>query len=318
MQLFVSLLLATLSFASPVHIHVQLAGNFGEPRPNHFHGGIDIKTERGVNFGVYSIANGYVSRAIVGEYGFGRALVIAHPNGYSSFYVHLNRFAPQIQAAVERWQYTHHSYNGDIHFQPGEIPVSKGQFVALSGNTGASQGPHLHLEMHQTATGNLMDPMNWLSHIVPDTEAPTAYSFKSYPQAGQGVFQNTQESRIYSFGNTRYRAWGKVGFGTWAYDHMDSVYNNYGVRHTELYCDGKLIYKSDVNNIPQRCNRMINVWGDYEHFASHRIWYLKSFREPGNRLPFITTNATGGIVNFNQPREYHYNMFSATIMAIKP
>ena len=305
MQLFVSLLLATLSFASPVHIHVQLAGNFGEPRPNHFHGGIDIKTERGVNFGVYSIANGYVSRAIVGEYGFGRALVIAHPNGYSSFYVHLNRFAPQIQAAVERWQYTHHSYNGDIHFQPGEIPVGKGQFVALSGNTGASQGPHLHLEMHQTATGNLMDPMNWLSHIVPDTEAPTAYSFKSYPQAGQGVFQNTQESRIYSFGNTRYRAWGKVGFGTWAYDHMDSVYNNYGVRHTELYCDGKLIYKSDVNNIPQQCNRMINVWGDYEHFASHRIWYLKSFREPGNRLPFITTNATGGIVNFNQPREYH-------------
>jgi peptidase, M23 family len=305
MQLFVSLLLAALSFGSPVHIHVQLAGNFGEPRPNHFHGGIDVKTERGVNFGIYSIADGYVSRAIVGEYGFGKALVIAHPNGYSSFYVHLNRFAPQVQAAVERWQYAHHSYNGDIHFQPGEIPVSKGQFVALSGNTGASQGPHLHLEMHQTATGNLMDPLNWLSHIVPDTEAPTAYSFKSYPQAGQGVFQNTQESRIYSFGNTRYRAWGKVGFGTWAYDHMDSVYNNYGVRHTELYCDGKLIYKSDVNNIPQRCNRMINVWGDYEHFASHRIWYLKSFREPGNRLPFITTNATGGIVNFNQPREYY-------------
>ena len=97
-------------FGSPVNYPISLAGNFGEPRPNHFHGGIDIKTERGVNFGVYSIANGYVSRAIVGEYGFGRALVIAHPNGYSSFYVHLNRFAPQIQAAVERWQYTHHSY----------------------------------------------------------------------------------------------------------------------------------------------------------------------------------------------------------------
>lgn len=72
MQLFVSLLLAALSFGSPVHIHVQLAGNFGEPRPNHFHGGIDVKTERGVNFGIYSIADGYVSRAIVGEYGFGK------------------------------------------------------------------------------------------------------------------------------------------------------------------------------------------------------------------------------------------------------
>ena len=104
------------------------------------------------------------------------------------FYVHLNRFAPQIQAAVERWQYTHHSYNGDIHFQPGEIPVGKGQFVALSGNTGASQGPHLHLEMHQTATGNLMDPLNWLSHIVPDTKAPTAYSFKKLSTGRSGCF----------------------------------------------------------------------------------------------------------------------------------
>ena len=305
MQLIISLLLTALSFGSPVHIPVQLAGNFGEPRPNHFHGGIDVKTERGVNFGIYSIADGYISRAIVGEYGFGYALVIAHPNGYSSFYVHLNRFAPQVQAAVERWQYAHRKFNSDIHFRPGEIPVRKGQFIALSGNTGASQGPHLHLEMHQTATGNLMDPLNWLSHIVPDTEAPTAYSFKSYPQRGQGVFQNTQESRICSFGQTRYQAWGKVGFGAWAYDHMDGVYNNYGVRYTELYCDGKLVCKSDVNNIPQKCNRMINVWGDYEYFASHRTWYLKSFLEPGNRLPFIKTNHARGIIDFNQQREYH-------------
>lgn len=305
MQLFVSLLLSALSFGSPVHIPVQLAGNFGEPRPNHFHCGIDIKTERGVNFGIYSIADGYISRAIVGEYGFGYALVVAHPNGYSSFYVHLNRFAPQVQAAVERWQYAHKKFNGDIHFRPGELPVSKGQFIALSGNTGSSQGPHLHLEVHQTATGNLMDPLNWLSHIAPDTQAPTAYSFKTYPQQGQGVFQGTQESRICSFGETRYLAWGKVGFGTWAYDHMDSVYNNYGVRYTELYCDGKLIYKSDVNNIPQKCNRMINVWGDYDYFSSHRTWYLKSFVEPGNRLPFIKTNASKGIIDFNQQREYH-------------
>lgn len=305
MHYIIGFLLTALSFGSPVHIPVQLAGNFGEPRPNHFHGGIDVKTERGVNFGIYTIADGYVSRAIVGEYGFGKALVIAHPNGYSSTYVHLNRFAPQVQTAVEKWQYQHHTFKGDIHFKPGEIPVRKGQFIALSGNTGASKGPHLHLEIHNTANDNLMDPLNWLSQIAPDRQAPTAYSFKSYPQRGKGVFQNSTDSKIYTFGTNRYRAWGLVGFGTWAYDHMDSVYNNYGVRYTALYCDGKKVYESDVNNIPTQCNRMINVWGDYEHYASRRIWYLKSFREAGNRLPFIKTAKNGGIINFNEQREYH-------------
>ena len=305
MHYIIGFLLTALSFGSPVHIPVQLAGNFGEPRPNHFHGGIDVKTERGVNFGIYTIADGYVSRAIVGEYGFGKALVIAHPNGYSSTYVHLNRFAPQVQTAVEKWQYQHHAFKGDIHFKPGEIPVRKGQFIALSGNTGASKGPHLHLEIHNTANDNLMDPLNWLSQIAPDRQAPTAYSFKSYPQRGKGVFQNSTDSKIYTFGTNRYRAWGLVGFGTWAYDHMDSVYNNYGVRYTALYCDGKKVYESDVNNIPTQCNRMINVWGDFEHYASRRIWYLKSFREAGNRLPFIKTAKNGGIINFNEQREYH-------------
>ncbi len=89
-----------LNHRRPVHVPVQLAGNFGEPRPNHFHGGIDIKTEREVNLGVYSIADGYISGAIVEKYGYGRAILVTHPNGYTSCYVHLNRFTPQIEAAV--------------------------------------------------------------------------------------------------------------------------------------------------------------------------------------------------------------------------
>lgn len=305
MNYILSFILCAISFGSPMHIPVQLAGNFGEPRPNHFHGGIDVKTERGVNFGIYSIADGYIERAIVDKYGFGRAIVVAHPNGYTSVYVHLNRFAPQIQAAVNQQQYKTKRFAGDFHFRAGELPVCKGQFIALSGNTGSSQGPHLHLEMHEKTTDNLMDPLNWLGGIVHDTTAPTAYSFKSYPQRGEGVFQRSADSKIYDFIKGKYQAWGKVGFGVWAYDHMDSVYNNYGVRYTELYCDGKLVFKSDVNGIPQKHNRMINSWGDYNHYMSRKIWYLKSFIEPGNRLPILKASASRGIINFNQKRNYH-------------
>ena len=76
MSLLLNFLLSILPFGSPVHVPVQLAGNFGEPRPNHFHGGIDIKTEREVNLGVYSIADGYISGAIVEKYGYGRAILV--------------------------------------------------------------------------------------------------------------------------------------------------------------------------------------------------------------------------------------------------
>lgn len=194
MNFFLGLFLTVLSFGSPVHIPVELAGNFGEPRPNHFHGGIDVKTNRGVNLGIYSIADGYVSRAIIQKYGFGYALVIAHPNGYSSVYVHLNRFAPQIEASVKQWQYMNRQFAADITFNPGQIPVRKGQFIALSGNTGSSQAPHLHMELHQTKTGLLMDPLNVVGHVLKDKTAPTIYSFKSYPPTRRRYFPT--QSRV--------------------------------------------------------------------------------------------------------------------------
>lgn len=305
MNFFLGLFLTVLSFGSPVHIPVELAGNFGEPRPNHFHGGIDVKTNRGVNLGIYSIADGYVSRAIIQKYGFGYALVIAHPNGYSSVYVHLNRFAPQIEASVKQWQYKNRQFAADITFNPGQIPVRKGQFIALSGNTGSSQAPHLHMELHQTKTGLLMDPLNVVGHVLKDKTAPTIYSFKSYPQRGEGIFQHSQESRVYGFSRQVFKAWGKVGFGIFAHDNMDSVYNNYGVRYTELYCDGHLIFSSDVNGIPANAHPMINTWGDYEHYLHSRIWFLKSFTEPFNKLPILKSDKSRGIVTFNQIRDYH-------------
>lgn len=305
MNFFLGFLLSALSFGSPVHVPVQLAGNFGEPRPNHFHGGVDVKTEREVNLGVYSIADGYVSGAIVEKFGYGHALMVTHPNGYTSYYFHLNRFAPQIEAAVKKWQYAHHQFAAEIHFRPGGFPVAKGQFIALSGNTGASKGPHIHLEMHKTKSNNLCDPLNFLKSFIKDKIAPAVYSFKSYPQPGEGVFQHSSDSRIFTFDKGRFQAWGKVGFGIRANDHMDSVYNNYGVRYTRLYCDGKLVFSSDVNNIPVSCNRMVNSWGDYDHFLHTKIWFMKSFIEPGNTLPILRAGADRGIINFNQQRDYH-------------
>lgn len=101
-----SLLLAAIAYVSPVHYPIELAGNFGEPRPNHFHAGIDVKTDRMTGKPLYAMADGFISKVSVGTHGFGKAVYVRHPDGNTSVYVHLDDFAPQIEAAVKRYQYT--------------------------------------------------------------------------------------------------------------------------------------------------------------------------------------------------------------------
>lgn len=296
-------------FSPPVDYDISLAGNFGEPRPNHFHGGIDVKTGGVEGKHIYSIGDGYVSRVTVGLLGFGNAVYVTHPEGQTSVYCHLKSFSPRIKALLRKWQYAHQSWCADMRLKPMDCPVAKGQFIAISGNTGASTAPHLHLEIHDTRTWNMLDPLDYLSAYVEDGLAPMAHGFMAYPQIGEGVFCGGQSKQTYGFPShnlaRHFTAWGKVGFGVWANDYMEITYNRYGVRQTILRVDGKEVFRSDVNNIPVQSNRMVNSWGDYEHFMRYRIWYMKSFVEPGNTLSILYTDANRGIVDFNEERDYH-------------
>ncbi len=300
---------SAISFTSPVNYEISLAGNFGEPRPNHFHGGIDIKTGGVEGKPIMSVGDGYVARVTVGLYGYGNALFIRHPEGYTSVYCHLKKFTPQIAAVVRRYQYRNKSAKIDIKLKPTDCPVAKGQLIAISGNTGASQAPHLHLEIHDTQTGNMMDPLDFLSAYVHDDMKPIAHGFMAYPQEGEGVFCGGTNKQTYGFLSLnltrKFTAWGKVGFGIWANDYMEITYNRYGIRDTKLTVDGHVVFHSNVNNIPVKCNRMVNSWGDYEHFRRYNVWYMKSFVEPGNTLPVLQTDKNKGIVDFNQERDYH-------------
>ena len=184
------------------------------------------------------------------------------------------------------------------------MPVHKGQFIGFSGNTGSSQGPHLHLELHRTQTGDLLDPLAYLKAYVRDTIAPAVYAFKAYPVPGEGTFQHGSSPRVFTFDKGHFSAWGKVGFGVRTMDHMNGVYNSFGSRLIRLYCDGRLVFSADINGLPQSMHRMMNSWGDYDHFMQSRVWFLKSFVEPGNRLPFLKTGQGKGYILFNERRKY--------------
>lgn len=302
-------LASALSFGSPVNFPLSLAGNYGEPRPNHFHGGIDVRTGNAVGKPVYSIADGYVSRVTVGLSGFGNAVYVTHPGGYTSVYCHLDRFVPQLSAMVRKWQYQNESYIADVRLKPTDFPVSQGQFIAVSGNTGASTAPHLHLELHDTQTGDMLDPLDVLRQYVKDTTPPIAHSFMAYPLEGEGVFMGASHKQTYGFSSTNltrgFTAWGKVGFGIWANDYMEDSFGRLGIRRTTLTVDGKVVFSSDVDRIPVRFNRYVNSWGDYRHFCRTGVWFMKSFAEPGNTLPVIHTDGNRGYVDFNEERVYH-------------
>jgi hypothetical protein len=313
------ILAASLQFASPVHIPITLAGNFGEPRPNHFHGGIDIRTERQEGYPVFSIGDGYVYRLTVGN-GYGNAIYVRHPNGKVSVYAHLKDFAPPLRAIISRWRKAHGQEDvidqphessdfADIRLNAYEYPVAQGQLLATSGNTGSSQAPHLHLEIHDSKSWAVIDPLNFLSSFLKDTQSPTAQSFMAYPVAGQGVFEGNGTKCSFAFTDNHlsrtFKAWGRVGFGILANDHMEECYQKYGIRHTTLTVDGRVVFESNVDSIPWAMNRFVNSWGDYDYYYDKHEWYMKSFVEPGNPLPVIKADANRGIVNFSEERDYH-------------
>ncbi len=147
-----------------------LSGNFGELRNNHFHSGIDIKTQGRTGLPIYAAADGYVSRIVVSPCGFGRVVYITHPSlGITTVYGHLQSFSKKIDDPVRKKQYEQETFSIDIEFQPEEIPVKSGEQIVLSGNAGSSGGPHLHMDVRDTATGETMDPLPYYKEYIKGT-----------------------------------------------------------------------------------------------------------------------------------------------------
>lgn len=306
----VSVLAQVRPFHSPVEIPFLLAGNFGEPRPNHFHCGIDVKTQGVENKRVLSVADGYVSRMTSGLFGFGNALYVTHPDGYVSVYCHLNDFAPALQEILRKRQYEEESERVDVKLPPGVCPVKAGDWIAYSGNTGASMAPHLHLELHRLSDSALVDPLPFFLHLLKDDMRPLAHGVKIYPRAGEGIVNGGSlpvacPVKGNGIGGT-VKAWGKVGAAIWADDYMNGTYNKFGVHKIVLRVDGREVFRSEIDEYMPDENPMVNSWGDYPHYRKTRNWYLKSFIEPGNKLKMLHADSHAGWVDICEERDYDF------------
>ena len=288
-------------YQPPFDFPIVFSGNFGEIRANHFHGGLDFKTQGAIGKPIKAQANGFISRIRVNT-GSGYVLNVTYDNGYYLIYRHLSKFTPEIDERVKQWQYEHEQWEVDIIPEEGEYPVKTGDLLAYSGNTGYSFGPHLHLDVVELKTDEFVDPLPFFQHAVKDHTAPSAEGFMVFPQHGKGVVDGQGKVKSYPINakapQQPITAWGIIGVGLKAYDHMETVSNRYGVKLLVLEVDGEEVFRSDVSRFAESEHRYINSWTSGQ--------YMKSFIEPGNKLRMLkASNGNRGLLNIDEERPYH-------------
>lgn len=293
-------------FRQPLDISPPaLAGSFGELRANHFHSGIDFRTNQKEGYPVYAVADGYISRLRVQNSGFGQALYINHPNGYTSVYGHLQRFSPKIAAIVKRLQYQNKAFELDNSPDETLIPVRKGEVIAYSGNRGSSGGPHLHFEIRDSKTEETINPQ-FFGIIIPDDIPPVIHGLYYYQLNGKHFDQDIPKHIIPIIGaNGSYTAKtplnlsGEVGFGIVATDRHNGKSGINGVYSIQLQVDGKTVFTSALERFAFENSRAINAHIDYPSLLKTGVKIQKSFVEPGNPLQIYSNLVNDGRIIFS-------------------
>ena len=310
---------ATPKFGVPFDFPLLLSGNFGELRSNHFHGGLDFKTQGVTGKPLLAIADGYISKVTVTPGGYGNALYITHDNGYTSVHGHLDRFLPEIASRVHEKQYSEQSFVVTLEFGPEEYRVKKGDIVAYAGNSGYSFGPHLHMEIRTTDTNEPIDPLPFYKHLIADNIAPRATHVMVYGGASPFALAHgertskhieiavTSESPLLGRGGEGpLFAWGRISAAISANDYMDGTTNNYGVRYVRLYVDDKLVSHSDVDRFSFDEDLLINSWTDYAERRRSGLWYMRSTISENNELRMLHADQYRGWVTIDEERDYHF------------
>lgn len=300
-------------FRPPMDIPLVLSGNFGELRSNHFHSGIDIKTQGVTGQKVFAIESGYVSRIKVRPGGYGKALYIAHPNGYTSVYGHLSGYSKQIHEYVTSEQYRRNSHSVDLYPEKGTLRVGKGELVAFSGNTGSSSGPHLHFEIRSSANQH---PLNSLFFDFPiaDRVAPKITKLVIYPvgEDSQVDFNTSplplnpvRVSDTYHLpGSEMPRVHGNIGFGIEVYDYLDDAPNRCGIYSIELKVDDKQYFYSEMDEFSFAESRFINAHIDYERKINHSESVQRLYKLPYNELSIYKYMDNDGLVPITDTLEH--------------
>ncbi|MEX8549004.1 MAG: M23 family metallopeptidase [Mucilaginibacter sp.] len=294
-------------FRYPLDLPPSTAGSFAELRANHFHSGLDFKTNQRTGYPIHAVADGYVSRLRVQYGGFGLAVYINHPNGYTSVYGHLERVTPDLAKIIKDYQYKNQVWDADFVLQPNQAPLQKGNVFAWSGNAGASAGPHLHFEIRDTKSEQTINPQLF-GLTIPDHVSPNIYSITAYHLNGKPFSENTAKQFIPVVGGAgNYRLKeaslihlsGQCAFGITTNDMNSTSMNHNGIYSIQLNADGKTVFVFTVERFAFDQTHAINSHIDYPAFLTYGRWIQKSFVDPGNQIGLYNGTQNRGLIDFN-------------------
>jgi murein DD-endopeptidase MepM/ murein hydrolase activator NlpD len=293
-------------FQSPVGHSMKLGGSFGELRGNHFHTGIDISpSTRGNSEPIYAAAEGYISRIGIEGGGYGQAIYITHPNGYTTVYGHLDKFTTQITQYVRQKQHEKESFEVDLILQPNEIPVQKGQEIGQMGNRGHSFGKHLHFEVRETAVSKAINPLLF-GFYVEDNTPPSIRSLKAYffnekkELVGSKTLNiNKKDNYYFIIGDTLDVAAAYVGFSVKSIDKQEESGTN-GIFKLQMKENDALVYQFSTESVLFSESRYINAHTDFYEHAERNSWFHRAFILPGNHLSMYQNVVNNGLIALGQ------------------
>ncbi len=296
-------------FIPPVDIPIYLSGTFGELRGNHFHTGIDIKTQGSVGKPILAIEDGWVSRIKVSTSGYGKALYITHPDGYLSVYGHLQMFNDTIQKVVVEKQYEKESFEVQLFFEKDELPVRKGQVVAMSGNTGSSIGPHLHFEIRDLRSQNPLNPLLFNTIKINDYYRPKIKLLAIYPVDKFSTINGKNDTVYFDISgwgenhrlrnNPTINISGSISFGIATYDLMNDIPNKNGVYSNKVYVDNNKVFDIKMDRLSFKTGRYINSLIDYSYYKKSKTRLIRTQVDTNNMFKNYVNVINNGIITID-------------------
>ncbi|MDR1340262.1 MAG: M23 family metallopeptidase [Prevotellaceae bacterium] len=283
-----------------------MSANFGELRSNHFHSGIDLRVGGTSGAKVYAIEAGHVSRIYVSGTGYGKALYIEHPDGHTSVYAHLDRFAGKIAEYVEEYQYSRQRFHVNDYTDTTLLPVKKGDLIAYAGNTGSSFGAHLHFEIRES---ELQAPFNIVSkgYITPVDDMPPVFhriavftldsiNDVTRPRLLKAEAAVKRETKYVPVKTSVFEVCNPVFIGINANDYQPGNTSRHGIYQMKAYIDNELFYSFKMDGFEFKYTRYINSFIAYDELIDNKFTYIKTYREEGNKTPFYENVRNNGLI----------------------